>query len=90
MAWYAELKRRQWYCINGGSATQWYRRKLYDDWYNSLTEEQKLRLEENKKKRAEQRDKELKQTMSQLLSMTAMMAGTYGGLYDKSRYLKEK
>lgn len=41
MAWYAELKRRKWYCINGIDMIYIYRKKLYDDWYNSLTEEQK-------------------------------------------------
>jgi hypothetical protein len=51
MTWYAELKRRKWYCINGVNMIQIYRKKLYDDWYNSLTEKQKQRLEEYEKKR---------------------------------------
>ena len=42
MAWYAELKRRKWYCINGIDMMRIYKQKLYDDWYNSLTDEQKF------------------------------------------------
>ena len=44
MAYYAELKRRCWHRINGGNAILWYKKKLYDDWYNSLTEEEKDKL----------------------------------------------
>ena len=55
MAWCAELKRRKWYCINGIDMIQLYRRKLYNDWYNSLTDEQKQRLEEYRKTKAEKR-----------------------------------
>ena len=49
MAWYAELKRRKWYCINSVDMIQLYKQKLYDDWYNALTDEQKQRLEEYRK-----------------------------------------
>ena len=45
MAWYAELKRRRWYCIIGIDMIRLYKKKLYDDWYNSLTDEEKQRLE---------------------------------------------
>ena len=46
MAWYAELRRRKWYCINGINMVNIYKHKLYDDWYNSLTNEQKQQLQE--------------------------------------------
>ncbi len=55
MAWYAELKRRKWYCINGIDMIRFYKQKLYDDWYNSLTDEQKQRLEEYRKENEEKR-----------------------------------
>lgn len=49
MAWFAELKRRHWYCINQWDAISWYREYLYDTWYASLTDEQKAKLEEQKR-----------------------------------------
>lgn len=58
MAWYAELNRRKWYCINGIDIIRFYKQKLYDDWYNSLTDEQKQRLEEHRKARAEKRKRD--------------------------------
>lgn len=50
MAWFAELKRRHWYCINQWDAISWYRKYLHDTWYASLTDEQKAKLEEQKRK----------------------------------------
>ena len=40
MAWNAERKRRHWYCINGWNAILWYDEFLYDQWWNSLTDEE--------------------------------------------------
>lgn len=77
MAWYAELKRRKWYCINGIDMIQLYRKKLYDDWYNSLTDEQKQRLEEYRKAKAEKNRREAKEAMQRLLMMSDMVAGLY-------------
>ena len=70
MAWHAELKRRKWYRIVGMNMIYLYRKKLRDEWYNSLTEEQKQRLEERKKKEAEKADKEFKEAVMRLCSMT--------------------
>lgn len=91
MAWYAELKRRKWYCINGFQAINWYRRYLYDEWYNSLTDEQKQRLEENRRKREERRKQEAQAAIQRLAFMTAAVAGLnhnnkYHGLYDDFGY----
>ncbi len=77
MAWYAELKRRKWYCINGIDMIQIYRKKVYDDWYNSLTDEQKQRLEEYRKAKAEKNRREAKEAMQRLLMMSGMVAGFY-------------
>lgn len=77
MAWYAELKRRKWYCINGIDMIQFYRKKLYDDWYNSLTDEQKQRLEEYRKAKAEKNRREAKEAMQRLLMMSRMVSGLY-------------
>lgn len=57
MAWYAELKRRQWYCINGFDAIQFYVQYLNETWWNSLTEEQKQHYYELKEKK-KTRDRE--------------------------------
>lgn len=51
MAFRAELLRRQWYCICGFNAINWYKEKLYKEWYDSLTPEQIERLKEEKEKR---------------------------------------
>lgn len=77
MAWYAELKRKKWYCINGIDMIQIYRKKLYDDWYNSLTDEQKQRLEEYRKAKAEKNRREAKEAMQRLLMMSSMVSGLY-------------
>lgn len=63
MAWFAELKRRRWYCICGFSAISWYSKKLYDEWFGSLTEEEKRILEENKRAREEKRHREAMESL---------------------------
>lgn len=83
MAWYAELKRRKWYCINGVDMIQLYRKKRYDDWYNSLTDEQKQRLEEYRKEQEEKRKREAKMVFAQLGMMYKVMNEvTHGGMED--------
>lgn len=77
MAWYAELKRRKWYCINGVDMIHEYKRKLYDDWYKGLTDEQKQRLEEYRKAKAEKDRIEAREALQRLLMMTGMVAGIY-------------
>lgn len=77
MAWYAELKRRKWHCINGIDMIQLYRKKIYDDWYNSLTDEQKQRMEEYRKAKAEKNRREAREAMQRLLMMSGMVAWLY-------------
>lgn len=91
MAWYAELKRHRWHCINQFDAICWYRQYLYDKWYNGLTDEQKQHLEENKRKREEQRRKEAHEAIQRLAFMTATIAGLnnhnkYHGVYNEFGY----
>lgn len=74
MAWYAELKRRKWYCINGIDMIHEYKKKLYDDWYNSLTDEQKQRLEEYRKAKTEKRKHEAKIALARLEIMNMIIA----------------
>lgn len=82
MAWYAELKRRKWYCLNGIDMIQIYSQKLYDDWYDSLTDEQKQRLEEYRKAKAEKRKHEAKMALAKLGVMYNMMNKITHGRMD--------
>lgn len=83
MAWYVELVRKRWYCICGIDMIHEYKKKLYDDWYNSLTEEEKERLAEIKKQKQEKADQELKMIMSQLSAMKTLLSE----LLIENRYL---
>ena len=83
MAWYAELKRRQWYCINGVDMIQRYKKKLYDDWYNSLTDEQKQRLEEYRKEQAEKRKRDAEMTLARLEWLYSFMNNATHGKMDE-------
>ena len=83
MAWYAELKRRKWYCINGIDMIHLYKRKLYDDWYNSLTDEEKQRLEECRKENAEKRKRDAEMALARLgLLFNTMTGVTHGRMGD--------
>lgn len=83
MAWYAELKRRKWYCINGINMIHIYRKKLYDDWYNSLTDEQKQRLEEYEKEEAEKRKRDAEMALARLgLLYSFMNRATHGKMNE--------
>ena len=83
MAWYAELKRRKWDCINGVDMIRLYRKKLYDDWYNSLKKKQKQRLEEYRKEKAEKRKRDGEIALARLgIMFNAMNKVTHGGMYD--------
>ena len=80
MAYYAELKRRKWYCINGTrSMIHVYRKMLYDQWYESLTDEQKQRLKERKKQEHESELRQLEHHTQMLLSVMGVMAGAVCG-----------
>lgn len=48
MAWRAELKRRNWYCICGEDMPLFFKKYLYDKWYSSLSQEEKERYEKKK------------------------------------------
>ena len=86
MAWYAELKRRKWYCIRAVDMIRVYKKHLYDEWYNSLTEEEKLRLEEYRKKEKERKEREAQEALYKLAYMTALIrtkgTGHYKDIFD--------
>lgn len=86
MAWFAELKRRHWYCINQWDAISWYRKYLYDTWYASLTEEQKAKLEEQKRIAEEKRKREFETTMMKFATMTSIVCELSHGIYDENGF----
>lgn len=83
MAWHAELKRRKWYCIKGIDMIQIYKQKLYDDWYDSLTDEQKEHLEQRRKEVEEKRKRDAEMVLARLGMMFEIMNRMTGGrMYD--------
>lgn len=83
MEWHAELKRRKWYCINGIDMIRIYKQKVYDDWYNSLTDEQKRRLEEYEKEKAEKRKRDARMALARLgMLFNIMNETTHGRMGD--------
>lgn len=83
MAWYAELKRKNWYCINSINMIQIYRKQLYDDWYNSLTDDQKQRLEEYEKEEAEKRRRDAEMALARLGWLYSFMNRATHGRMDE-------
>lgn len=65
MSFYAELRRRKWYCANGVNMIRFYRAYLHDIWYNSLSEDDKRYLEDYKKKA----EKEVQNSMKMMLKI---------------------
>lgn len=74
MTWHAECKRRNWYCILGWDAISWYSNFLYTEWYNSLTPEQKHKLEEYKKKKQKERESELESAFACFVGFCASLS----------------
>lgn len=63
MAFYAELVRRKWYCVLGVNHIRRYNRLFYNEWYDSLTEEEKQQLAARKRQRAKQAEYEFNTLM---------------------------
>lgn len=83
MAWYAELCRRHWYCINETNMIALYRKYLYDTWYDSLTDEQKKMLEEKREREKEQSRQQLEESIMHLGVITGACFGLYNRQNDK-------
>lgn len=96
MAFFAEMNRRQWPCVCGFYAITWYSNKLYNEWYESLTPEQKQILEDRKRKREEKNRRDIVRTFSFMLGVMGDLAmrsarryDKYGGMYDAYGNLDE-
>lgn len=87
MAWYAELKRRKWWCINGINIINIYKQKLYDDWYNSLTDNEKQRLEEYRKDKKEKDRQDTEKALAKLCWLYSFMNRATGGRIDNYKDL---
>lgn len=99
MAWYAELKRRHWYCINEWDAISWYSKYIYETWYKSLTPEQKTKLAENEQRKQEKRDADAKKSLARLGILMGTILGEaynsrnrdkYHGIYDENGNINHK
>lgn len=85
MAWNAERKRRHWYCINGWNAILWYDEFLYNQWWNSLTDEEQEKVKEYKRKKREREEYEFQQMLSHIdLIFNTFADSAYRNYYVKS------
>ncbi len=84
MAFFAELKRRQWYCINRFNAINWYSGKVRTDWWNSLTDEQKKEEIRKEQIKEEESRREIIGSLMGIAYAGAMLAG----LGSRSRFDK--
>lgn len=84
MAWYAELRRRKWYCINGVDMVLWYKRYLYDIWWSSLSEVEKYAVIERRKQDEKRKERRLKE----FIAMTDAINSVYSkmGIGEFYRY----
>lgn len=85
MAWNAEKKRRRWYCVNGWNAIAWYDEFLYDQWWNSLTDEEQQKVKEYERKKREREEKRLQRALSRMgLIFNTFADSAYRNDYAKS------
>lgn len=83
MAWAAELKRRNWYCICGTFMPQIFSRQLYDEWYASLSEEAKQRLAKKVQKKREKEYRELQQVLRNISTLATAASQYYDHLFSR-------
>lgn len=95
MAWFAEMKRRHWYRVIGVNMIYWYSNKLYDEWWESLTDEQRELIEERRRKRKDHEKSEVMTSLMSLAMMTDIMLDMcnsrsrrdkYHGVYDENGF----
>lgn len=74
MAYQAELLRRKWSCICGMNLIKWYSKKLYDEWYASLTEGQKYELELQRRREEARRGYESRTALAQMGVISSILS----------------
>lgn len=86
MAWWAEAKRRHWYCINSVNRIEEYNDWLYQQWWNSLSENQKKDIEEQNRRIRQQNEEKMQALLKEFVKLHMMMRDHSfpgGGFYDK-------
>lgn len=74
MAFYAELIRRHWFCVSKRDAIYIYSKILYDEWYATLSEGDKRKLEMQKQKRELQEQREVEDVIYELCIMNRIVS----------------
>lgn len=82
MAWYALYRWfKRFSTREYTNWIQWYKKKLYDDWFNSLTKEQQEQVLEVKRLKQEESDRKFKDALATLGWMCGYLnERTHGGL----------
>lgn len=83
MAWAAELKRRNWYCICGTFMPEIFSRQLYEEWYASLSEEAKRCLAKKVRKKREKEYRELQQGLRNISTLATAASQYYDHLFSR-------
>lgn len=77
MAYWAELNRRGWYCINSFHMINWYKQILYDEWWESLTEEQKELVIQRREQERLKREEEMNQILDNFYGIGRFIRSVY-------------
>lgn len=64
---------KPWSKVYKKSAVVWYSNFLYDEWFNSLTEEQQQRILERRKQREKREEESTRAYISALINMAAFI-----------------
>lgn len=77
MAWFAEMKRRNWRYIIGYDMILEYRRFLFRSWYNSLTDAKRVKYEEYRLEQRKREDLRIKKMERELAMSFTMLHNAY-------------
>lgn len=77
MAWFAEVKRRNWKYIIGYDMVLEYKQFLFESWYNSLTGAERVKYEEYKSEQERQKGLRIKKMERDLVMSFVMLHNTY-------------
>lgn len=77
MAFFAELCRKQWYCVCGENWIRYYRKFRYDIWYESLTEEQKEQVQIAEIKKRKEDEYELYTALAEIFILNKIVLSLY-------------
>lgn len=81
MAWYAELKRRKWFCIVEMDMITLYKQKLFDDWYDSLSEEEIAEILKRREERKQREREHIRKVYESFLKLSIELDRRYRGVW---------